>query len=103
MSVFQANPQHQTVSEHVVSVTYQRRAEGRYRWEVGEELGQPGWSLLQQEMEEAPVRERSKGERAGSCRPCYGAGRPGSVRLEEKEEEEKGRELSGQGIYDQRH
>lgn len=64
---------------------------------AAEELGQPDLGLLQPGMEEAPARERSTGVRAGSCRPCA-AGRPETLG-----EEDKGRGLSGQVIYDQRH
>lgn len=74
---------------------------------VGEELGPPGWGLLQQEMEEAPARERSKEVKAGSCHPCCVAGRPGTDRREREEEGEEaaamGRGLSVRGIYDRRH
>lgn len=93
MSAFQASQQHQTELEHVVSVTFQWITEGRCRLEVVEEQGSPGLWLLQQEMEGAPVRERSKEARAESCHPW------GVDRLEG---EEKGWGLSGQGIY-QRH
>lgn len=99
--MFRASRQRQTVLEPVVSVTSQWTTEGRYRWGVGEELGSPGWGLLQQEMEGAQAREKSKEVRAGSCRPCSAAGRPGTDQPEE-EEEAKGRGLSGLGIYDRR-
>lgn len=100
MSASPTSLQRQTALEHGVSAISRWTAVGRYRWEVGEELGQPGWGLLQQEMEEALARERSKGARAGSCHP-WCAVVPGTDRLEE--EEVKGRGLSGQGIYDQKH
>lgn len=68
-----------------------------------EGLASPGWGLLQQEMEGAPARERSKEVMAESCHPYCTAERPVSDRLEEAEEEVTGRGLSGEGIYDHRH
>ena len=56
--------------------------------------------LVQQEMEEAPAREKSKEVKAGSCHTCCAAGKAGIVQFEWKE---KDRGMSGQGIYDQRH
>lgn len=90
------------MTEPAVSVTSHWMAEGRYRSGVGEELGSPGWGLLQREMEGAQAKERSKEVRAGSCRP-FAAGRPGTDRLEEEGEATKGQGLIGQGIYDHRH
>lgn len=101
MSAFQASQQRQRVSGPVVSVTSRWTAEERYKWEVGEELGQPGWGLSQLEMGGAPARERSKGVRARNGHPCFAAGRPGTDRHEEEEVEGGGQ--TGQEIYDQRH
>lgn len=98
--MFQASQQRQMMSEPVVSATSQWTAEGKYKWEAGEELGSPGWDLLQLEMEGVPVREKSKEVRAGSCHPCA-AGRPGTDPSEE--EAAKGPGLSERGIYDHRH
>lgn len=97
MTVFQANRRRQTASEPVVSVTSWWTVKGTCRWVVGEEVGRPGSGFLQQGMEEAPARERSKEAKAGSCPPCCAAGKPGTDRFEE--EKENG--LSGWGIYGQ--
>lgn len=67
---------------------------------VGEGLVQPDLGLLQQEMEEAPARVKSKEVRAKNCHPWCDAERPGPDQLEEQE---RGRGMSVQGIYDQRH
>lgn len=98
-TAFQASQQRRTVLEPVVSGTSWWMAMGRYRWAVEEEVGLPGSGLLQQGMEEAPTRERSKEVKAGSCRPCGAAGKPGTDHFEE--EKENG--LSGQEIYGQTH
>lgn len=83
-------------------MTFQWTAEGRCRWGAEEGAGLPGWDLLQQEMEGAPARERSTEVKAGSCRPCGAAGRLGTDRPEEEEEEETQWGLTGQEIFRQR-